>query len=518
MPPNAVDRLRSSSDTTLQDFGLLVAEALEIESGSSFQVGGDQLLPLNLGRSIRLQQVLNDIPIWGADVIAHQDAAGDIINLRGRAVYDLPPAVRNASDRSPMSTDRALARAMEFVAQDMRADDAVDPIYRDSEATLMYYLGPDGRLVLSYYTTLYAVLPDSPRGFQHTKPVYIIDATTGERLESYDNLQRAYLGVGPGGNAQTGRYTWGANNLPKLDVTTTGPDCHLSSKGITTTNMGNGIAIAVARPWHFPCYRNTFKTTNGAFSPLNDAHGFAQVTVEMFKDWYAIPPKSDGLRIKVHYGTDNAHASWDGRFLLFGDGDATTYYPPIAVDSVAHEVAHAFTDTNAKLYYFGESGGINEAFSDMVGEATEYYVYAKYGPVLPRSMPDLRVGADIMKRPGAAMREMCDPPQDLASIAHVDDYYDGMSVHHSSGVYNKVFCLLVDEFGWGVREALDLFVLANALKWCSWDTFHSAAAAVLEVAIERGYRDRDVVGAFGEVGIDLREDFGAMGRKRVCAR
>ena len=58
--------------------------------------------------------------------------------------------------------------------------------------------------------------------------------------------------------------------------------------------------------------------------------------------------------------------------MTFGDG-ATRFYPLVSLDVSSHEVSHGFTEQNSGLIYRGQSGGINEAFSDMAGEAAEAY-------------------------------------------------------------------------------------------------------------------------------------------------
>ncbi|MGO4782039.1 M4 family metallopeptidase, partial [Lysobacter sp. 2RAB21] len=76
--------------------------------------------------------------------------------------------------------------------------------------------------------------------------------------------------------------------------------------------------------------------------------------------------------------------------------------------------------------YSGQSGGINEAYSDIAGEAAEFYM---------NNTNDFLVGAQIFKGTGA-LRYMANPPQDGRSIGHARDYRAGMDVHYSSGVYN----------------------------------------------------------------------------------
>ncbi len=58
--------------------------------------------------------------------------------------------------------------------------------------------------------------------------------------------------------------------------------------------------------------------------------------------------------------------------MTFGDG-ASYFYPLVSLDVSAHEVSHGFIEQNSNLIYSGQSGGINEAFSDMAGEAAEFY-------------------------------------------------------------------------------------------------------------------------------------------------
>lgn len=41
---------------------------------------------------------------------------------------------------------------------------------------------------------------------------------------------------------------------------------------------------------------------------------------------------------------------------------------------VSHEVSHGFTEQDSGLIYSNQSGGINDVFSDISGEAAEYYL------------------------------------------------------------------------------------------------------------------------------------------------
>ena len=93
-------------------------------------------------------------------------------------------------------------------------------------------------------------------------------------------------------------------------------------------------------------------------------------------------------------------------------------YPLVSLDVSAHEVSHGYTEQNSGLEYDGQSGGINEAFSDIAGEATEYYM---------NGSNDFLVGAEIIKGSGA-LRYMEDPTDDGSSIGSADDYYSGLDM------------------------------------------------------------------------------------------
>src|SRR3546814_12024257 len=90
--------------------------------------------------------------------------------------------------------------------------------------------------------------------------------------------------------------------------------------------------------------------------------------------------------MKVHYSNSYENAFWDGSSMTFGDG-ASTFYPLVSLDVSSHEVSHGYPEQNSGLNYSVQSGGINEAFSDMAGEAAEYYFYD--------GSNDLRVGPPI---------------------------------------------------------------------------------------------------------------------------
>ena len=175
--------------------------------------------------------------------------------------------------------------------------------------------------------------------------------------------------------------------------------------------------------------------------------------------------------------------------MTFGDG-ATTFHPLVSLDVSAHEVSHGYTEQNSGLVYSGQSGGMNEAYSDIAGEAAEFF---KDGT------NDFLVGAQIFKGTGA-LRYMANPPQDGRSIGHASNYTSGMDVHYSSGVYNKAFYLLATTSGWNTQSAFQAFARANRDYWTASSTFNQGACGVQKAATDMGKPVADVIAAFSAVG------------------
>ncbi|MEY9593152.1 Zn-dependent metalloprotease [Bradyrhizobium yuanmingense] len=465
-----------------------VAGLLELDTSSSLKA-----LPNRSGATIRLEQQHNGIPVWGQQIVAERSADGTrIVAVSGTAAYDLGPALT-----AKITKQQALQKAKEIVlssAPTLRANS-----YENEEADLVYLVQKNGEVRLVYRTSFFTTVQDGTAGPRPTRPVLFIDAITGETVSSYENIQHAQKGTGPGGNAKTGQYTYGGEAVPPFEVSEQGSICQMDSPDVFTEHM-NFSAVGTNKPFAFRCYNNAGDDVNGAFSPLNDAQFFGKVVVDMYRDWYGVSPLKQKLHLRVHFSRNQDNAFWNGSSMTFGDGK-TMFYPLVGLDVVAHEVSHGFTEQNSNLEYRYQSGGMNESFSDMAGEAAESYYFQKYGDTFGRSGSDLTVGADVTQKAGTSLRYMCDPPQDGVSIDHVSKYNDGLDVHYSSGIYNKVFCILSKRSGWDIRKAFHTFVVANQDYWTLNATFQNGAEGVLRAADKLKYQTKDVVSAFDQVGI-----------------
>lgn len=118
--------------------------------------------------------------------------------------------------------------------------------------------------------------------------------------------------------------------------------------------------------------------------------------------WKGWSGKGAALALYVHYGKNYFNASFDRGSVVFGDGGAYNSTPIISVDYVGHEVTHGVTLSSARLFYSGESGALNESFSDIIGKAFQH-------ALLPERRDDWDMFADIYRDPGMSTRSLSAP-------------------------------------------------------------------------------------------------------------
>ncbi len=429
-------------------------------------------------RNHRYQQTFRGLPIFGEQVIVNEDVDGNVKTLFGRKIDGLASEIPAGKPRLGGSRALAIGKSAGLGARlgFMRTS--------NESSELMIHIDDDGRARKAYVVSYFA---DTVRGGSPTRPTVIVDADTGRIIKQWENLQHALVGTGPGGNAKIGQYEYGTN-YGYLDVAQSGATCTMNNTNVKTVDLNGGSSGTTA--FSYACPRNTVKTINGAYSPLNDAHYFGGVVFNMYQAYMGQAPLTFQLLMQVHYATNHENAYWTGTGMLFGDG-LNTFYPLVSLDVVGHEVSHGYTQQNSGLIYSNQSGGINEAFSDMAGEASEYYM---------RGSNDFKVGYDIKKGTGA-LRYMNNPPLDGVSIGHASNYYAGMGVHYSSGVYNKAFYTLATTAGWNTQTAFKAFARANDLYWTSSTDFNQGACGVQTAAADLGYSVASVTAAFTAVGV-----------------
>jgi Zn-dependent metalloprotease len=170
-----------------------------------------------------------------------------------------------------------------------------------------------------------------------------------------------------------------------------------------------------------------------------------------------------GMRLNstVHYGRNFDNAMWNGKQMVYGDGDGKLFNRFTSCpDVIGHEFAHGVTQFTARLEYQGQSGALNEHVSDVLGIMVKQYYY---GTTARRS--NWYIGEGLlgnavrgkavrsMKAPGTAYDDpvLGKDPQPAHMKQYVSGADDNGGVHINSGIPNRAFCqaaMAIGGFAW----------------------------------------------------------------------
>jgi len=260
---------------------------------------------------------------------------------------------------------------------------------------------------------------------------------------------------------------------------------------------------------------------NGATSDRASAGVDAHFAAEATWDYYlsvhgrtGIFNDGVGTLSKVHYRLFYNNAFWSDscKCMTYGDGNGTTFSPLVSLDVAGHEMTHGVTSATAALIYDNiQSGGLNEAMSDIFATMVEFFAVT----LGAAKTPNYLIGADIYTpgTAGDALRYMNNPTQDGSSIDTFADYFDGLNVHFSSGIANNAYFLLAEGgthrlggvvTGIGRSDAERIFYRALTVYIIPSETFSQARASTTQAAI-------DLFGAGTQQVISVGQAWSAVG-------
>ena len=381
------DVARSFLDTYAARFGV-VDHVQELRVSSVDRGLGER-------STVRFQQLRRGVPVLGGELVVNLDRNGNLLSTAGEALPREPvtvaPNVRPAAARR--AARGAIAKSYGVQPADLATTAPKLWIY-DSRILG----GPGlGKPILVWLTEV------RDRGAEPINELVLVDARLGSVALHFSQI-----------HAAKDREVCDANS------TATQVPC------VTPVRTEGGPVHAV--------------------SDVNDAYDFAGDTYDFFFGLGRDSLDNAGMTLTstVRYCPTVANcpyqnAFWDGEQMVYGAGFAA------ADDVVGHELAHGVTDFSSHLFYYYQSGAINESMSDVFGEFVDLTNGAG------NDDPSVRwlLGEDI---PGiGAIRDMENPPafgdpdrMTSPNYTADPDELDGGGVHTNSGVNNKAAFLITD--------------------------------------------------------------------------
>ncbi|WP_426569571.1 M4 family metallopeptidase [Streptomyces canus] len=277
----------------------------------------------------------------------------------------------------------------------------------------------------------------------------LTDARTGAQIDAWDTLETA-----------TGDGTSLYGGTVPLETTLSGSTYQLKDPTRGNTYTGDaagktdlcifGICVSRAPSTVFTDADNHWGTgtTADRSTVAVDAQYGTDVTWDYYKNVHGrngIANDGKGSYNRVHYGNRYNNAFWDDSCfcMTYGDGDGTQLGPLVSLDVAGHEMTHGVTSKTANLTYSGESGGLNEATSDIFGTLVEFHADNA------SDAGDYLIGEKIVRSGFGrdALRYMDKPSKDGNSADYWSSSVGGLDVHYSSGVANHFAYLLAEGSG-----------------------------------------------------------------------
>ena len=400
----------------------------------------------------RFRQQFRGVPVWGGDVITHVDPEETLLE----------------------ATD-ALARGLELnVTPTLRAPEVLALVHRRLAPKGGFSVPPTAELVVyphgderaTGFTLAYHVhteLDNPLDGLRSTD--FLVDAHSGEFLRSWNALETESV-------QGTGRSQY--NGTVKITTNRTGSNYEMRDLSRPTGTSGNVIRnLDHSDGWIGSVYTDADNTwgdgqnyipggsttgDNGQTVAVDAAYGL-QSAWDYFQQVHGrngIDNTGKPTFIGVHRGTLYDNAAWSSTYfgMILGDGSGTAnggMNTVASLDVVAHEFSHGVCANSAKLVYAGESGGLNEANSDINGTMVEFHARRGGGTTIGDQLAsgltsidggNWTIGEQLEADPSKPMRYMYKPNLDGMSPDFWYPDIQSMDVHYSGGPMNRAFYFL----------------------------------------------------------------------------
>ncbi|CAM5695301.1 MULTISPECIES: M4 family metallopeptidase [Streptomyces] len=371
----------------------------------------------------RYERTYAGLPVLGGDLIVHTAKSGKTQGVTKATKSAIKVASLKPQITAAKAEKQAVSAANTLGSAKATADGARKVIWAGS-----------GKPVLAYETVVGGLQDDGTPNQLHV----ITDAATGKKLYEYQGVETA-----TGKTLYSGTVTLNSVQSGSTYQLTDSARGNHKTYNLARKTSGTGTLVASST--------NVFGTGTASSSSSDQtaaadaAYGAAE-TWDFYKSTFGrngIKNNGVGAYSRVHYGNAYVNAFWDDSCFCMTYGDGSGNVDPLtSLDVAGHEMSHGVTSNTAGLNYSGESGGLNEATSDIFGTGVEFFANNS------ADAGDYLIGEKIdINGDGTPLRYMDKPSKDGASADYWSSSVGSKDVHYSSGVANHFFYLLSEGSG-----------------------------------------------------------------------
>ncbi|WP_079504544.1 M4 family metallopeptidase [Mesobacillus jeotgali] len=432
---------------------------------------------------VRFNQAVNGINVEGSEIIVHFNKDNEVVSVNGRVNQTVTDA--SVDTTASLSSEAALKVAKSSV-------NAPEELTYEPTSELVVYPF-EGKNHTAYKVNI-NFMGDEPGNW-----FVFVDAKTGEVIDQYNGLMHAdemktQKGAGKGVHGEHREL-----HITPVKEENTGTKFSLAD--YSHANLG-GIVTYDAKNDNTSSNDTLYVGNSAAFisdydRAAVDAHYNSEKVYDYFLNEHgrnSLDGKGMAIISKVHYGKNYNNASWNGRWMTYGDGDGKFMISLSAgLDVAAHEMTHGVITHSANLVYRNQSGALNESFADVFGALVDD--------------SDWEMGEDIMAPEAKAngstvLRSLSNPNGVIVSNEqrraystnggvypdHMDEFYhmpvtvDGGGVHVNSSITNHAAYLIAQDLG---REKLGKIYYRALTVYLTPDSnFSDARKAIVQSAID----------------------------------
>jgi Zn-dependent metalloprotease len=394
---------------------------------SSFKSLGVETVPLTGTKVVKFRQQVKGIPVYGSLVSVELDDNNEMVSINSNMAK--PDVASYVARISPLDALKRIATEAGYGRE-----------LPDRTPTLNFYLDDKSKWHLAY------VVEDvrsrkkgktSPAKYENPMVYdYIVDALTGALVAELPRTptvgDSTDTGVDELGNMKTFGIEIKGSKKTMRDATL---NIETYDFAYLDPKMDKLPGNIVASPWSPAAVsahtnaaavatflRDVLKRNN-----IDNMGGRMVSTVNCVVKQYEQPPPGSKIWL---------NAFWDGKQMVYGQANFDNKLRSLAssLTVVAHELFHGVTGGTARLAYLGETGALNESYSDIFGTV-----------ISNSSEPDIAkwdwLIGDGISTGMEALRDMRDPtrlgqPKLMRNFKNLPDENDYGGVHTNSGIHN----------------------------------------------------------------------------------